>query len=230
MRNKLILLLFIIPLGLSAQNSDDKLGAWYIYNGSFFVRQQTELFLEVQLRLREVLSNKEEIFFRPFYIHHFNNRNNLGLGYTYHVLFSDAAAGENSKSLHENRIILQYVLFTPVGKTNLQHRFRLEQRWLKPVNSDVETKNRFRYRFWARIPLASERIEKGVFFASLYNELFIDLTNGLSFDQNRLFGGMGYQFADATSFTFGFLYQRRPQRDLYRLQFWILQRLDFYDD
>lgn len=221
----IILLLFIFQRGFSQSS----LGAWYIYNGSFFVKEKTELFFETQIRLREITSNKEEIFFRPIFIHHFNSKWNGGLGYTYHINFADASSGDNDKSSHENRIILQAQIYTPVEKTNIQHRLRLEQRWITSVStSDTETRQRFRYRLQATVPLNSSKIGKGVFFVNVYNELFINLQDGLDFDQNRLYLAPGYQFSNSTNLQLGYLYQRKGEENLNRLQIFFTQKLYFY--
>ncbi len=223
---------FIIIIFIAASSSaysQSNPGTWYIYNGSFFTNPSTELFFETQFRFRSLASNKEEVFFRPIYVHHFSKIWNAGLGYSYGINFNDAQSTNNEKSSHEHRIILQATLNTPIQRTNLQHRFRLEQRWITTTNPEVtSTKQRLRYRIQATIPIGSTMIEKGVFFLNFYNELFIGIEDEVLFDQNRLYGAAGYQFTASTNMQVGYLFQSRRNENLHRLQFFVTQKLFFF--
>ena len=129
----------------------------------------------------------------------------------------------------ENRIILQAQIYTPIQKTNIQHRLRLEQRWITiESTSETEIKQRFRYRLQATIPLGNEKIEAGTFFLNIYNELFINL-HEISFDQNRLYGATGYQFTPSTNLQIGYLIQYKNEQVFHRLQFFLTQKIFFYD-
>jgi len=170
------LITLAIFFGLDSFGQESGPGAWYIYNGSFFVKPSKEFFFETQTRLREPLGNKQEIFFRPIFIHHFNSKWNAGLGYTLHLNYADGTLGDNTLFSFENRIILQAQIYTPVQRTFIQHRLRLEQRWITTTsNSETNTRQRFRYRFQATVPLGHKKVEKGVFFLNFYNEIFINL-------------------------------------------------------
>ncbi len=228
MKLKHLFLFLVSCVSLDTFGQDD-VGAWYIYNGSYLLSPKNEIFFETQARLREPLSNKEEIFFRPIFIRHFNSKWNGGLGYTYHLNFSDASTGDNTKFSHENRIILQAQIYTPINRTNIQHRLRLEQRWITYVSdSETEVRQRFRYRLQATVPLGNEKLEAGTFFLNFYNELFINL-HELSFDQNRLYGAAGYQFTPSTNLQIGYLFQYKNEQAFHRLQFFITQKLYFFD-
>jgi hypothetical protein len=229
LKNKLTGLLMFLGATAFAQG-DDGLGAWYIYNGSFFTKPNLEFFFEAQFRYREIVSNRQEIFFRPFGIYHFSKTANLGLGYMYDIGYADETF-DNVQVTNENRILLQLILNTPVDRTKLQHRLRLEQRWIKnKILDDTDSRQRFRYRLMAQIPIGSTSFTKGTFFVGVYDELFIDLTGGIGFDQNRFYGGLGWQFSNATNFQLGYLLQSFSDANHSRLQIWFTQRLNFYDE
>jgi hypothetical protein len=124
----------------------------------------------------------------------------------------------------EHRIWEQFILnqsFKPVGHAlSLQHRFRLEQRFIsKSVLQGNELEingydfaQRLRYFARAIYPLKkSNAFTKGSFI-SVQNELFLnigntDAVNGKFFDQNRAYGSIGYRFSPAFDLEVGYMNQ-----------------------
>lgn len=203
--------------------SDDKLGAWFIYNGSYYVDPKVELFFESQLRFYEPLSNIEEFFLRPMANYHFSPLVFTGLGYSYGNTWNYVEDNEAKERTTEHRLILQAGLNHNISRTKIQHRYRFEQRWFESGN-----RHRFRYRLQATIPLNGKNIEKGTFFINVYDEIFINSKPELAFDQNRLYLAGGYQFNKTLNLQIGYLYQSRPTANFNRLQFFLTQKLNFY--
>ncbi|MCC6762491.1 MAG: DUF2490 domain-containing protein [Chitinophagaceae bacterium] len=122
----------------------------------------------------------------------------------------------------EHRLWQQYIINQSLSKTvALQHRFRLEERWIPnvaAVGNEVEkTGSRFatRFRYFNRavIPLRKQSgaFSKGL-FASVQNEVFINTThrshiNGRWFDQNRLYMAVGYRLSKRADLETGYLNQ-----------------------
>ena len=120
---------------------------------------------------------------------------------------------------NEHRIWQQAFYKHDVWKMKIDHRVRVEERFMqrKPDESYSANKQiRLRYRFMARLPLNSEKIEPKTVFASAYDEVFYSCGEALGFgeyvtfhepDQNRIFLGAGYQVNKELSLTLGGLYQ-----------------------
>jgi hypothetical protein len=221
---KYILLAFLLFQGIeSYSQSDDKLGAWFIYNGSFYVDPKVELFFESQLRFYEPMSNVEEFFLRPMANYHFSPLIFVGLGYSYGNTWNYVEDNEDKERTTEHRLIIQAGLNHKISRTKIQHRYRFEQRWFESGN-----RHRFRYRLQATIPINGKEFVKGTFFINVYDEIFINSKPELAFDQNRLYLAGGYQFNKTLNLQIGYLYQSRSTANFNRLQFFLTQKLDFY--
>lgn len=203
--------------------ADEKLGAWYIYNGSYYVDPKVELFFETQIRFYKPISNIEEFFLRPMANYHFSPLFFAGLGYSYGNSWTYDENKDDKERKTENRLILQAGLNHNITRTKIQHRYRFEQRWFESGN-----RHRFRYRLQATIPINGKIIEKGTFFVNAYDEIFINSKPELSFDQNRLYIAGGYQFNKTLNLQIGYLYQSRATANFHRLQFFLTQKLVFY--
>lgn len=119
---------------------------------------------------------------------------------------------------NEHRIFEQITYKHRVGRAYFNHRGRLEQRFVQVhsnnngeiINEGYDLYlNRFRYRFGVNIPFGKDNIEDKTFFASFYDEAFIEFGKKVVYhnpDQNRLFIGGGYQVSKKLTITGGFLY------------------------
>lgn len=219
-----VLLLFIVA-GIRAQaQSEDKLGSWYIYNGFFKFTPKSEIFFETQLRNYEVFTNPETFFVRPYYTYNINKNLQPGISVEYHKSWTYAEDPADKVSSEEIRITMQMMVFQKIGRSALQHRYRYEFR-----NVNGEAKRRMRYRFQVTIPITSETMNKGTFFANTNAELMIDTSPDLIINQNRFFLAAGYQFTDNLNFQFGYLAVFRPDTIHSRLQFFLTHKVWFFD-
>ena len=71
------------------------------------------------------------------------------------------------------------------------------------------------------LPLNSQKIEKGTTYLGIYNELFVNGEKTF-FDRNRLYGGVGYKYANNIDFQFGLLRQETQSIAKTFLQFGII--------
>ena len=122
---------------------------------------------------------------------------------------------------NEHRIWEQVSYKHGFGRFKIDHRLRLEQRFIQVHSRTAEgsvadegfanRQNRLRYRLMAKVPLGAGReIAPKTLFAAAYEEVFYSWGKAVTFDepdQNRLFAGLGYQVTKPFSFQAGFFYQ-----------------------
>lgn len=225
MHKRILLLLVVSTLSISVfGQSEDKLGSWYIYNGFFKFTPKFELFFETQLRNYEVFSNPENFFVRPYFTYNLNKNVQPALGIEYHKSWTYDEVPENKVASDEFRITLQTMVFQSIGRAQLQHRYRFE---FRTVNG--EALRRMRYRFQVTVPITSETMSKGTFFANTNAELMINTNPTLDINQNRLYVAGGYQFTDNLNLQLGYLAVFRATTTHSRLQFFVTHKLWFYD-
>ncbi len=139
--------------------------------------------------------------------------------YTWNSVYGKLAT-PTSHANDEHRIWQQAMYKHDLWRAKLDHRIRVEERFMqrKPADESFSGNKqlRLRYRFMARIPLNSEKIEAKTWFASVYDEVFYSCGEALGFgeyvtfhepDQNRIFVGAGYQAHKNLSITLGPIYQ-----------------------
>ncbi len=217
------LLLCCITKGVSQEG--EKLGSWYVYNGFFKFSPKFELFAETQIRTWEPVNNIQNFFIRPFFNYNVTNNFQVGISQEYHVSWSFTEMADDRIKTQEYRTTLQGILYQKVGRVSLQHRYRYEFRFL-----DESGKQRTRYRLQLGIPLSSNVVAKGSWFATLGNEIMLNTQPKFDLSQNRTYGMLGYQFSKNTNLQFGYMHIYRPEEEnLHRLQFFITQKLKFYD-
>ena len=209
-----------------AQNPEDELGNWFIYNGTLRFTPGWSIFTEAQLRLWEPVSNVNETLVRATAHYDFpNSQAMVGLGY----VWSDSWPYQDSdREKIENRIYQQFAIRHNWASSLFEHRYRLEQRWLEQTASgDTEFSTRIRYRLQVTAPLNREAMEAGTWFLNFYDEIFITFDDPRTFDQNRLYGAGGYQFTALSNLQIGLLWQARTTADFWRLQFFYTHNFDF---
>ncbi|MBE9664882.1 DUF2490 domain-containing protein [Mucilaginibacter boryungensis] len=99
--------------------------------------------------------------------------------------YQNLGAGPNTIEARfwEQMIVNQYLY-----RIKLEHRYRIEQRWLNGIY-----RNRFRYRLNVFVPLNSTKIEAKTWFVSVFEEIFLN-NKEPNFERNRISAALGYQF------------------------------------
>lgn len=219
-----LILVTTITFSESHSQSDSKLGSWYIYNGFFNFSPKLELFFETQLRLWETFSNPETFFVRPYFNYNIHPNFQAGIGLEYHSNQTYAEDPDDRQQSTEYRLTMQGMAFQNIGRVALQHRYRYEFR-----NISTGNRQRTRYRIQATIPINKKVADKGVFFANTFNEFLIETEPRLQFDHNRFYIAGGYHFTKHLNFQFGYLFVSREETTHNRLQFFLTQKLFFYE-
>lgn len=107
----------------------------------------------------------------------------------------------------EKRLWQQLVINQFLNRIKLEHRYRVEQRWLtyRPEDSTV-FRQRLRYRLNAFLPLFHHTITSKTLFLSVYDEIFLN-PKGPVLERNRVYAGLGYQFTKQLNVQVGWLRQ-----------------------
>lgn len=124
-----IFLVFAINLSFSQTTPKDKVGAWYMFDATHKVTNKLSIKSGVQLRSFEVLDNINLLFLYTGINYHLNKKTTLTLAYCFlDIDRSFIITGESH--LYENRPYEQISYKQKLFKHPIQHRLRLEQRFI----------------------------------------------------------------------------------------------------
>lgn len=165
-------------------------GNWMIYFGNVNLPKKFNWHNEVQYRNFNIAGDLEQLLLRTGIGYNLTeNNNNILLGYGF--IYSEPYISETQKNYtSEHRIYQQYITKQSFGRVGIQHRFRVEERFLAD-----QFKMRFRYFLAFNVAINHKEMSKNTFYFSAYNEVFINAKNNY-FDRNRLFLGLGFKFSD----------------------------------
>ncbi|MCR5888689.1 DUF2490 domain-containing protein [Hymenobacter sp. J193] len=135
----------------------------------------------------------------------------LSAGYSYGQ-FYQAAPSSEARLLPEHRVYQQVLLRDYNSAVRMQHRYRMEQRWMHHAEGP-----QYGYGSRARYQLRLERalrrdpkLEPGTPYVAASDELFFNLGRNARqqfLAQNRAYLALGYQAARYTALEIGYLYQ-----------------------
>lgn len=192
--------------------------AWLMYFGNHKFSEHFGWHAELQLRRSDWFSDRQQFLARTgvdYYLKNGNSRITLGYAFIQTYPYGDFAV---PNAFPEHRMWQQFLTSQKLGKVNLSHRYRLEQRWIGNATTgefkEGRYENRMRYMAKATINLTSG--EKPVFFAA-YDEIFVNFGKEVAynlFDQNRLYGAAGFTLSKSIKLEVGYLYQLVQLRSL----------------
>lgn len=213
----------VFTLGLTllfctGARTQSQFSGWLGSFNTFRLSQKFSLHFDAQLRSTDDLEQINAILLRPGLNFHLNKTWTFTAGYALNL--SRRNVGNVYSLLPEHRIWQQALLNYRINRIAVAHRFRFEERFLpKPtvVGDDLETDGynqayRFRYFLRSIFPLQSgTTFSKGPFLA-LQNEVFLNTgnkaaVNGKTFDQNRLYGAVGYRTKGKFDLEAGYMNQ-----------------------
>lgn len=214
----LLILLCIVNVTRAQETGEDNLGVWYMYSGSHKISNKISLKSAVQVRTYEPISNFNIFFLSTGASYSIDNKLSAGFNYAYQNWDKSFESNDNPNT-NEHRFIEEISLKSLVGKTSLDNRLRLENRFIDN-GSSKETQHRLRYRFQATFLLSKK------LFLNFYDELFYNL-KGFKFQQNRLFGALGIKAAENYSFQLGYMKHSFKTTAFDRLQIGISIKTDW---
>lgn len=209
---------------LSAQDKPNNPGNWLMGFSEIRFHDKWGLHAEIQYRSFEALPNTEQLLLRSGINFHINKQHSLTAGYARihnYAFDKDVSPGLQT---FENRIWQQYFMKNSISRVFFQHRYRIEQRFLKSQNNPSNYLTRFRYFLRISIPFNNAEIIPKTIYASFYNEIFIHLDDA-PFDRNRLFGAIGYKVRKNLDLQLGYLLQSSSRKD-HLLQMAIFYNID----
>ncbi|MFS4456704.1 DUF2490 domain-containing protein [Maribacter sp. 2304DJ31-5] len=219
MRSLILLIVLAGSMAITAQDTGEKrLGSWHMYFGTNRISKKLSIHTEAQLRYYQQGENFNQLLLRTGLNYHINPNAIATVGYGYidtDPSFEDFTEQDNST---EHRIFEQFILKNKVGEFLFEHRYRLEQRFLRSLDtrSDPEqnikkTEHRARYRLQLTLPLTD------IFFLNFYDEVFLNLQDDV-FGQNRLYAALGVNVTENLSIQAGYLKNHFSALNFDRLQ------------
>lgn len=141
--------------------------------------------------------------------YHLNSNSSVGLGYAF-LDIDTVFEFDKTPNVKENRLFEQYVYAHKLGQFKIQHRGRLEQRFLK-FNDRNELQQRFRYRISLRYDINK------TFFLNMSEEPFVNFQDQV-FHENRFYTGIGINLLRNSQLQIGYLKQHIRKNNLNRIQ------------
>ena len=198
-----VLISLCFPMLIQAES----IGNWMMYIGNNPVAEKYSIWNEIQYRDRKVFGDFTQLILRTGLNYSLNNQSQVLLGYAYIVSDSEES------SFHEHRIFQQGIHRHAMSSLGIQHRLRLEERFVQDKDMAV----RFRYLLGGTYPMNMDVMKSGAIYASAFNELFMNMS-GTAFDRDRIYGAIGYQWSPYIRTEIGYMSQITSQTTQNQLQ------------
>ncbi|SHG46100.1 DUF2490 domain-containing protein [Chryseobacterium oranimense] len=215
------LLFTVLSLGsITALAQKNDLGAWYMYFGNNKISKKLNWHNEIQYRNFDAVGDLEQLLLRTGIGYDLTeNNNNILLGYGF-ILSRPYVNGEKKENI-EHRIFQQFITKQKFGRFNLQHRYRLEERFLQD-----DFRMRFRYMIGLNIPITQKEMLPKSLYASVYNEIFLHFDSPV-FDRNRVYGALGYVINKNMRIEAGYMNQIQENRNRGQIQIGFYNNIPF---
>ena len=194
-----IILLLICSTTLLAQSPQ----GWLIYFGNTKIgNSKFSIHHEAQLRDYKLIGDHQQSLLRLGLQYAVSSKVNFTAGYGF---IHTEAEGSPNFPFDEHRIYQEAIISHQLSRFRFRHRFRLEERFF----NDRDFRGRGRYSLFMDVPLNQESMNKGAFYASFYDEVFLNTFSkeADTFDRNRLYGGFGYKFRQNLGLQLGYMRQ-----------------------
>ncbi|MEN5055849.1 hypothetical protein D3C87_1223630 [compost metagenome] len=214
-----MIFLFIFSGPLKAQTQQTFTG-WSAAFFTYKIDPRFSIHFDGQARSTDQLKDIQSFIIRPGLNYHIKNNMIATLGYAY------IGNQRNISATHgwvpEHRIWEQFIInqkFTVLNRpSTLQHRFRLEQRFMgqptveqnELVTDRYDFAQRLRYFTRAIVPVSETTSFTDGAFIALQNEIFAHIQNapnGKLFDQNRAYLALGWRVNPKFDIEAGYMNQ-----------------------
>jgi hypothetical protein len=215
-------LVLIIAVSANAQSSRqtvDQSITWFSLNSNVKIARKWSAVVDGQFRFAQDLQNMQHMLRIGASYDITSKLSVVPVGYSYiwNYKYGKQPAGIVN---NENRIWQQVFFKHKVRSVSVNHRLRLEERYIqnrKAANEGTPAYNaysdnqfRVRYRVLANIPITKKVLEAKTVYVSIWDEAFVSWGKTVTYNdinQNRIFVGPGYQFTKGLSIQGGFFYQ-----------------------
>lgn len=175
-----------------------------MYFGNKQIHKKWNWHHELQYRNYNFIGDLEQLLIRTgIGCNLTENNNNILLGYGF-VRTEPYISGTDDKTVfNEHRIFQQFITRQVYPHLILQHRYRIEERFIE-TGDNMQV--RFRYFLSANVPLNKPTLTQGTVYLSAYNEVFLNAKPTV-FDRNRVYCAAGYVVNKYFRFELGFMRQ-----------------------
>jgi hypothetical protein len=191
---------------------------WAMYVGAHKLSEKFSLMTEYQWRRADGFKSWQQSLLRFGLEYNVNPNVSLMAGYAWIKTYP---YGEQPilHEFDENRIFEQLNLKSKIGNVEVQHRYRLEQRFMEQYVNDAANnivqvdpvfRQRLRYRAMAVIPLSRKELSDNTLFMNVNDEVFLGFGAGIGkniMDQNRFIAALGWRFDKNFNVQVGYLNQ-----------------------
>ncbi|MBZ4043800.1 DUF2490 domain-containing protein [Flavobacterium hibisci] len=216
-------LLFALILSVNLINAQDTdTGNWFMYFGNQAINKKWNWHNEVQYRNYNFAGDTQQLLLRTGIGYNLTeNNNNILLGYGF-INSQNYIPGTNDKTgNNEHRIFQQFITRQNFGRIYLQHRYRVEERFLED-----DFQMRFRYFLALNVPINKPKMEDKAFYFSAYNEIFINAESPV-FDRDRVYGALGYVINKNFRVEAGFMRQIQEKTGRNQFQIAVYNNIPF---
>lgn len=195
-----------------AQNSEDELGTWYMYNGSHKLSENYTLKTAIHFRYFQLIEEYQQEIYRLGLNYNFNKTFNFTFGSVYSI--TDTSYKSDGSNLVEFRFYQDLSAKDKWGKLSAKHRIRLAQRFRRQ-NFENKTTHRIRYGLFLNHPITKKLTIYG------FNEIFIKFATK-TFGQNRTGVGFLQKLSNQLRLKAGYMYTQFSKTKSHRLQLGVI--------
>jgi len=207
------LCLSFLSIKTQAQNSpENKLGAWYMYNGSHILSGKIKLTTSAHFRYFKLATAYQQEVYRMGLNYAFNKTINVTGGIVYSI--KDTSYKTEGSDLYEYRFYQDLNIKDNWGKVYVNHRVRLAQRFTRQ-NFINKTRHRIRYGLFLKYPILKNWQLYG------FNETFIKFAIK-SFGENRTGLGFIRKISNQLKLRVGYMHIKFANTFLNRIQLGIV--------
>ena len=207
---------FLLLFSLLGSAQQQKFSGWAMTANTITLSPRFNLIFDSQLRSTDQWKQPETFILRPGLSYVLNKNISLSTGL---ALITNWKTMEGIRDgVSDNRIWQQLGISKQVKNAVLQHRIRIEERWIPLLKVDgreiVKSDSRFnaRLRYFTRwiSPFSkTEKLTKGIYWA-VQNEFFFNAAgakyaNRKLFDQSRSYAGTGYRLGKHADLEIGYM-------------------------
>ena len=199
---------FFLLIGQIVFAQNHKLGSWNILNLKLNLNKEWGVFGEAQLRSQSFYNNFSYYEIKGGASYNLKKNMSVTAGTGRFITYSDSANFKLPYVNKEWRIWEQFSLNNFIGRVKFENRVRIEQRW----TTNLGYRNRFKYRLNTVIPITSKKIIPGTFYLSAWDEVYFTNSDP-HYEQNRIYGGIGYEVSPKLTLQSGYLHQVNYKAD-----------------
>ncbi len=192
---------------------DTNVNSWWVYQGDHSLgKTDFGVFVQVQARRANAGATWQQMQFLQGLTYQLSPKVQVSAGYvwTRTARYGDRPA---PRPLLEHRTYQQLLIKHTANKLTLDHRFRLEQRFLETTAGNLNYfryQNRIRYQLRLAIPVTQKWYAYGGSEVMFH---FGPNHGPDALDQHRPFGGIGYKLSEHNKLETGYLLQHLLQRN-----------------